>query len=184
MNNPAVLKVSFMKSFGRTMYSKKLQWLRNFSLAVLGISVFLLVWQSAANSIETSLGQFPGPAQVWEQSKNIVADYQREKERESAFYQRQEERNSQRLAEDPEAEIRLREYTGQPTFPSQIMTSLLTVGFGFFIASIIAVPLGIVCGLSETIYCSINFQTRFTARMAAFGNHDCQRGFCQHRTCF
>jgi nitrate/nitrite transport system permease protein len=30
-----------------------------------GILVFLLLWQLVANNIVTSLGQFPGPTQVW-----------------------------------------------------------------------------------------------------------------------
>ncbi len=121
-----------------------------------GILFFLIIWQSAANRIETSLGQFPGPMQVWEQSLNLVDDYQREREREAAFYVRQSERNAERLAENPDTEIRERMYTGQATFPGQIVTSLYTVGFGFFLASIIAIPLGIICGLSENFYIAIN----------------------------
>ena len=35
----------------------------------LGILGFLLVWQLAAGQVKTSLGQFPGPAQVWEQAQ-------------------------------------------------------------------------------------------------------------------
>ncbi len=130
--------------------------LKTISLSVMGILAFLLVWQASANNIETSLGQFPGPVQVWEQVQNLVEDYQREKERETAFYQRLDERNQARLAENPDAEVRWREYTGSPTFIEQVITSLLTVAFGFTIATAIAVPLGIVCGLSDSLYTAIN----------------------------
>ena len=72
------------------------------------------------------------------------------------FLQRQEERNAQLLATDPDAEVRVRPYTGRPTFIDQIQTSLLTVAFGFAMAMLVAIPLGILCGLSETLYQALN----------------------------
>jgi len=130
--------------------------LRTLSLSAIGIGVFLMLWQLAANSIDTQLGQFPGPVQVWEQSGNLVADYQREQERKVAFYERQEARAAQLLAQDPNADVRIRAYTGRPTIVDQTLTSLATVAFGFLVAMLVAVPLGIVCGLSQTIYTAIN----------------------------
>lgn len=130
--------------------------LRSAILSLCGIIVFLLFWQAAASNINTSLGQFPGPVQVLTQAKNLHADYLREKERERDFYIRQDARNAEMLAQDPDREIRIREYTGRPTFADQVLTSLLTVGFGFLIAMAIAIPLGIVCGLSDSIYNAIN----------------------------
>ncbi|WP_438958824.1 ABC transporter permease, partial [Porticoccus sp.] len=106
--------------------------------------------------IDTSLGQFPGPVQVWEQSKGLLAEHQREREKAAAFYQRQEDRNAKRLAQNPDAEVKIRSYTGKATFLDQVITSLYTVSFGFLIATVIAVPLGIVCGLSEKVYQSVN----------------------------
>ena len=49
-------------------------------------------WQFAANRIDTSLGQFPGPVQVWEQVQNLSAEHRRERDKAAEFYQRQEER--------------------------------------------------------------------------------------------
>jgi nitrate/nitrite transport system permease protein len=40
-------------------------------------------------------------------------------------------RNAERLAADPAAEVKLRPYTGRPTFFDQIATSLKTVLCGF-----------------------------------------------------
>lgn len=130
--------------------------LKAFLLPMAGITVFLVVWQGIANNIDTSLGQFPGPTQVWEQSQNLLQEHQREREKEAAFYQRQEERNAKTLERNPNAEVKIRAYTGKPTFFDQIFTSLYTVAFGFAVASLIAVPLGIACGLSETVYQAIN----------------------------
>jgi nitrate/nitrite transport system permease protein len=47
-------------------------------------------------------------------------------------------------------------YTGKDTYVSQIYTSLTTVFFGFIIASVIAVPLGLLCGLNEGINNAMN----------------------------
>ena len=125
-------------------------------LPLLGISLFLLAWQIVASNIETSLGQFPGPEQVWEQTGSLYDDHVRERGKADKFYERQEKRNAAKLAKNPDATIKWRDYTGKPTFFDQIVTSLYTVMFGFTIASIIAIPLGIVCGLSEKAYSAIN----------------------------
>lgn len=125
-------------------------------LPFIGITIFLLAWQFSANRIETSLGLFPGPTQVWEQFQNLGVEHQREREKEEAFYKRQEERNAQKLAKDSEAAVKIRSYTGKPTFLDQILTSLLTVAAGFTIANLIAIPLGIVCGLSSGTYKAMN----------------------------
>jgi len=121
-----------------------------------GILVFLLLWQLVANNIITSLGQFPGPNQVWEQSNNLIAEHQRERGKEASFYERQEQRNAKKLAKNPDAVVKIRAYTGKATFVDQIGTSLLTVAFGFMVATLVAVPLGIICGLSESVYRCVN----------------------------
>lgn len=130
--------------------------LRNIGVPFLAILVFLFLWSAGAKHVVTSLGQVPGPAQVYEQAKGLWAEHVAEREKAAAFYQRQEERNAQKLAEDPQAEIKWREYTGRKTFIDQIFTSLYTVFTGFFLAVLIAVPLGIVMGLSQTMYSAMN----------------------------
>jgi nitrate/nitrite transport system permease protein len=125
-------------------------------LPTIGIFVFLLAWQFSASRIDTSLGQFPGPVEVWEQVQNLGVEHARERDKEVAFYQRQEDRNAKKLAKDPDATIKWRNYTGKPTFIDQIATSLVTVAAGFLIANIIAIPLGIVCGLSAATYKAMN----------------------------
>tara|TARA_Y100001970_G_scaffold180523_1_gene219743 strand:- start:3433 stop:4440 length:1008 start_codon:yes stop_codon:yes gene_type:complete len=125
-------------------------------LPLIGLLMFLAVWNGVAKSIDTSLGQFPGPAQVWEQAGVLVDEHNAQREKADAFYERQAQRNAARVAQDPSYEPKVRDFTGAPTFIDQIWTSLYTVMVGFFIASIIAVPLGIVCGLSKSAYTAIN----------------------------
>ena len=99
---------------------------------------------------------FPGPAHVYEQSINLWNEHVAEQEKAAAFYERQEQRNAKRIAADPSYQPRIRPYTGAPTFIDQIWTSLYTVSVGFLIASLIAVPVGILCGLSKSAYAAIN----------------------------
>lgn len=125
-------------------------------LPLIGLTVFLMIWHVGASRIDTSLGQFPGPVQVYEQSQALIGDHQRERAREQAFYERQEARNADRVAKDPDYIAKTRAYTGKPTFFDQIGTSLITVLAGFILAAVIAIPLGICIGLSESLYSALN----------------------------
>tara|TARA_R110002050_G_scaffold75830_8_gene162292 strand:- start:991 stop:1995 length:1005 start_codon:yes stop_codon:yes gene_type:complete len=121
-----------------------------------GILVFLMIWHGAASNIETSLGNFPGPADVYEQSKGLITEHFAEREKAEAFYGRQDERNAARMANDPDYVPKIRDYTGKATYFDQILTSLITVLTGFILASIIAIPLGILTGLSSTLNAAFN----------------------------
>ena len=125
-------------------------------LPLVAFMLFLGIWSFSAARVETSLGQLPGPVAVWGQATNLVSEHRAEREKEVAFYERQEKRNQKKLAEDPNARVRIRPYTGKPTFLDQIITSLLTVFTGFLLATVIAVPLGVLTGLSTNVYRSIN----------------------------
>lgn len=125
-------------------------------IPLIGIIVFLGLWSVLAPQVKTSLGAIPGPAAVWAQAGNVWADYRAETARASEFYARQDERNAKLTAEGHADKVKYRTYTGQPTYVSQIETSLLTVGLGFLIATLIAVPLGIASGLSRTFSGAIN----------------------------
>ncbi len=123
---------------------------------LMGIGIFLLLWQLAAQRIDTSLGALPGPAQVLTQAGNLYQEHKAERDRAHAFMARQHERNAQRLAQDPEFVPVLRPYAGAPTLPDQIKTSLVTVLVGFGLASLIAVPLGVAMGLSPFMQAAIS----------------------------
>lgn len=125
-------------------------------IPAVGLSIFLLIWQIGSQSIKTSLGTFPGPKEVAIQFSNLVDEYQHEKQREVDFYARQEKRNAEALAQDPNAEIKKREYSGHPTFFGKIKTSLITVLCGFFLATLVAIPMGIFIGLSQSLYQAFN----------------------------
>lgn len=129
---------------------------RMLGVPVAAIAVFLMAWAYLAPQVQTSLGTIPGPAQVWEQAGNLLADHQRERAKEAAFYERQDARNAQWIAQGKPEQVKYRGYTGAPTYLDQIGTSLQTVFLGFLFATIVAVPLGIVCGLSPSLNAAFN----------------------------
>ncbi|WP_129778846.1 ABC transporter permease [Peristeroidobacter soli] len=129
---------------------------RQLGVPLLAVAVFLFAWSQASSRIQTSLGQIPGPIAVAGQARSLWADHKAERAKAAAFYERQEKRNAARLAKDPNAGIKFVKYTGKPTYIDQILTSLKTVFTGFLLATLIAVPLGILCGLSATINSSLN----------------------------
>jgi nitrate/nitrite transport system permease protein len=129
---------------------------RELGVPLLAIALFVLAWGQLAARIDTSLGGIPGPSAVWQEAKTLYAEHKAERVRRAEFYQRQDERNAARLAEDPSADVRIRQYTGKPTYLDQIATSLATVFTGFVLATLVAVPLGVLAGLSKTVNAAIN----------------------------
>ena len=123
---------------------------------VMAFALFLALWSVAASRIQTSLGAVPGPVQVAVQAKALIEEHFSEREREAAFYERQIKRNKERLAEDPTYEPRNFQWTGKRTYIDQIITSLYTVFVGFLLATVVAVPLGILAGTSKIVQAAIN----------------------------
>lgn len=130
--------------------------LRQILITGITLVLFLAVWHLGAARVDTSLGQLPGPSQVMEQATGLWAEHAEERQKATDFYDRQRERNEKKLAKNPDAATKVRSYNGRPTFIDQIFTSLKTVFVGFFLASIIAIPVGIICGLSTTFYNAVN----------------------------
>jgi nitrate/nitrite transport system permease protein len=93
---------------------------------------------------------------VWQQAQALWADHVAERARAARFYERQAQRNAAILARNPDATVVVATYTGKPTYLDQIATSLKTVFTGFLLASMVAIPLGILCGLSTTINAALN----------------------------
>lgn len=129
---------------------------RDIAPPLLGILVFLGFWQISASHVQTSLGILPGPVAVVKQAGNLYQEYQNEQARKVAFSERQQARKKTYLAQNPGQKFDIIYYTGQPTYLDQIITSLYTVFVGFMLGTIIAVPLGILCGLNKTIQAAIN----------------------------
>ncbi len=128
--------------------------LAQIGMPVLAFAVFVAGWAALAGSIQTSIGAVPGPAAVVAEAGNLLAAHREERAKAAEFAQKMQILEQKAIAEG--REFRSRSYTGPPTYIDQIITSLKTVFAGFLIASAIAVPLGILCGLSDRFYTALN----------------------------
>lgn len=105
---------------------------------VLGILLFLGLWAVLAPLVQTSLGALPGPAEVFEQFKALMVEH------------------SAARADAAAVAAAGSIYSGSPTFIDQILTSLYTVTAGFALATLLAVPVGLIAGLSKKFNAAIN----------------------------
>ncbi|WP_394748113.1 ABC transporter permease [Spongiimicrobium salis] len=107
----------------------------------------------ASGDISCQPNTLPSPAQVWESFNTLIADHRVISADKLAFKEKTAALNEKRMAagKDPIT------YTGRPSFVDQILTSLKTVFAGFLLAFIIAIPIGIIIGLSETLRNSFNW---------------------------
>lgn len=123
---------------------------------IIGILGFLGMWAALAPQVDTSLGSLPGPVEVAEQGIALYGEYSLAKEAEATFYAEQDARNEAATAAGNPDAVREFDYAGPPTFLDQIVTSLKTVALGFFLATIFAVPIGLLAGISTRFNAAIN----------------------------
>ena len=132
--------------------------MKNFGLSLgapaLAFLVFLSLWSLLAAHIETPIGALPGPGRVAAAAVALLQEHRAERARAVEFEQRMEEKRRVALAAGET--WRERSYAGKPTYLDQIATSLRTVFAGFVIASLVAVPLGVLCGTSPVFYAALN----------------------------
>ena len=107
----------------------------------------------ASGEISCQPNTLPSPAQVWESYKSLLRDHRIISADKEAFIEKTAVMNEKRIAAGKDAIT----YTGRPSFVDQIFTSLKTVFAGFLLALLIAVPIGVVIGLSKTLRSSVNW---------------------------
>ena len=129
---------------------------RLLGVPVLAIAAFLALWAALAPQVQTSLGAVPGPAQVWSEAVNLHEDAQAKAAKAAKFDEMVAARNERLIEQGRADEVKTIGYTGAPSYYQQIWTSIQTVFFGFLIATIVAVPLGIAAGLSATANAALN----------------------------
>ncbi len=145
-------------------------------LPCVAVLVFLFMWSSAAKTIVSDSARLPSPTETWAAGKELFAMHaeQRAADKAKKVEKLQEavvamaeakafdSLAAQASAEDAKAGFEAEaldrrkravsavNYTpsSAPTFVDQIYTSLKTVAFGFLLATIVAIPLGVMCGMS------------------------------------
>ncbi|HBE67493.1 MAG TPA: nitrate ABC transporter permease [Planctomycetaceae bacterium] len=151
---------------------------------ILAVFIFLGGWSVASNVIKTDSLELPSPSATWaagaelfemhRESKAARAAKQQEKLQE-AVLSMAKAKKADLLAAEAKSPAQKSNYealalsyrkqavvaanfkaTSAPTFVEQIYTSLKTVFFGFMVATLIAVPLGILCGMSPWCNAALN----------------------------
>lgn len=116
----------------------KLPSAKDLGVPILGIFTFVGLWGLLAPMVKTSLGALPGPSDVFAQFVVLWGEH------------------SAARGEAAQVVAAGGIWSGTPTFVDQIFTSLKTVAMGFILATLIAVPVGLVAGLSKTFNAAIN----------------------------
>lgn len=95
----------------------------------------------------------PSPKKVYAALETLWQDHKAISQKKVEFAQKVSKTNEQRQAQG----LSSIEYTGRPSFLDQIGTSLKTVFAGFLLAIFIAIPVGMVMGLSSTVRTAMNW---------------------------
>jgi len=95
----------------------------------------------------------PSPTQVWASLQSLIADHQIIQTKKTAFALKVAATNEKLVAQGKKAIV----YTGRASFVDIVLTSIKTVFAGFLLALLIAVPTGIVIGLSPALRSAFNW---------------------------
>lgn len=152
-------------------------------LPIVAVALFLGAWSIAAKAVVTDSMQLPSPSSTWQAGKELfsmhfaqrAADKQKKQEKltQAIGFMVQAKQVESQAATANEADkekllanalvykkkaVQAANYkaSSAPTFVDQIFTSLKTVFFGFGIATLTAVPLGLLCGMSPWINAALN----------------------------
>jgi nitrate/nitrite transport system permease protein len=145
----------------------------NFGGPLIAMLVFLGAWSAASQNIMTKYGNLPSPGDVWEQAGVLWLAHVEGVEAERQYYADQAAKVAEYtaaaslLAErgrgDKAAKLKelaktaaAAKYSASPSYIDQIITSLETVFAGFLVASLIAIPIGVLCGSSPAIQAALN----------------------------
>lgn len=157
-------------------YDVKAQWQQvatNTVLPGIVIALFMSFWALCSQTVHTDSQRIPTPVETWRAWQGMREFARNEAVKKAEFIKSMEvvavkwdtkatEATTAGKADvakqyaDKAKTFRNKRYAGPPTFGTQIMTSLLTVFIGIGAATLIAVPLGFMCGLSKRFNLAMN----------------------------
>ena len=145
----------------------------NTFLPLLAFAIFIGIWGICSQFVVSDSTRIPSPAQTWTAWQGMVDFAEAEKIKEIEYYEANEERALKMEAKAKVAEeagqtdrveryngmaekFRSKVYQGATTFFDQIGISLITVAVGFLVATLLGVPIGILCGVSKRVNIALN----------------------------
>lgn len=137
------------------------------------IALFMGFWMLCSHVVHTGSQRIPTPAETWNAWQGMREFARNEAVKKQEFLASMSNIAAKWDSKAVEAKAagkaeaaaqysskaesyRSKYYAGPPTFGTQIMTSLLTVAIGIGVATLIAVPLGFLCGLSPRFNLAMN----------------------------
>ncbi len=131
------------------------QFLTRVGLPLIAIATVLFAWHVLAASIQVGGMALPTPAQVWERGAEQVREW-----RADGVARKEHHALVARTAVEQKMTVAQVEqfmpYQGKRLFVNQIWLSLETVFLGVGAGLLIAIPVGILCGLSGSIFSMAN----------------------------
>lgn len=145
----------------------------NFGAPLIAFLLFLGAWSAASQSIMTKYGNLPTPGEVWTQAVVLWDSHLEGVAAEEQFYEDQAVKVAEYSAAagvfaqrgDAAKATQMKEravtaeaakFAASPSYIDQIITSLKTVFAGFLIASLVAIPIGVLCGTSKMVEAALN----------------------------
>ena len=128
---------------------------RMVGLPLLAIALVMLLWQAIALQVQVGTMHLPTPGQVWARGVEQVVEMRSE----SVRHQQYEAELSTTAADLKMTTDEVRSqmpFAGKKLFVDQVLLSLKTAFVGVGLAVLVAVPVGILCGLSNTIFSMMN----------------------------
>lgn len=95
----------------------------------------------------------PSPKQVLIAGRHLLKDHREIAQQKKDFKKKVAAKNAERKAQG----LVPIKYTGRPSFVDQIITSIKTVFAGFLLSMFIAIPIGILIGLSDNLRTAFNW---------------------------
>lgn len=131
------------------------QFLRMAGLPLASIAIALVLWQVVSHTVHFGTMTLPGPGLVWNRGVEQITDWQEGRARRASY-----EADVVKTAADLKmtvAEVRKEmPFEEKNIFIDQVLLSLLTAFTGVGLAVLVAVPVGILCGLSGTFFAMMN----------------------------
>lgn len=152
-------------------------------LPAVTVCIFLLVWSAAAKTVVTDSMRLPSPTDTWNAGAELFAMHAEQRATDRDRKKAKTIQAVEFLAQANQLTKRANTETGAtkaallsnalvmkkkavsaanfkpssaPTFVDQIFTSLYTVFVGFAFATMIAVPIGVLCGMSPWCNAALN----------------------------
>lgn len=124
-------------------------------LPLVAIVITLVSWQVIAQNVKLGSSTLPTPGQVWGRGVEQYDEWRAEKARRAA-YELEVTKTAAELKLSVTDVRKEMPYEEKRLFINQVVLSLETAFAGVALAMVVAIPMGILCGLSGTIFMMAN----------------------------